>query len=89
MVLFPLRCFGFLTAHARRYRCILAGIEIQTNFSYLLAYVAEDDSNDSISYCISNEDAVTVHPADATWICEHACRRTLLLHAALVYERVR
>ncbi|CAN0444099.1 unnamed protein product [Ectocarpus sp. 8 AP-2014] len=36
---------------------------------FYLAFVSEEDDG-TIIYCISNEDAVTVHPADATWTCD-------------------
>eukprot|EP00752_Nemacystus_decipiens_P005788 g5237.t1 len=36
---------------------------------YILAYVGGDDE-DWIAYCLSVEDAITVHPADATWTCD-------------------
>ncbi|CAM9980650.1 unnamed protein product [Ectocarpus sp. 12 AP-2014] len=36
---------------------------------FYLAFIAQDEY-DIILYCYSNEDAITVHPADATWLCD-------------------
>ncbi|CAN0087269.1 unnamed protein product [Scytosiphon promiscuus] len=36
---------------------------------YSLVYFAEVE-DDRIWYCLSNEDAITVHPVDATWQCD-------------------
>eukprot|EP00752_Nemacystus_decipiens_P005791 g5239.t1 len=45
------------------------GTEDSFDSPYLLTYFGEAESN-RITYCISNEDAITVHPADATWTCD-------------------
>eukprot|EP00752_Nemacystus_decipiens_P005789 g5238.t1 len=45
------------------------GTEDSYDSSYLLTYFGADEDN-RITYCISNEDAITVHPADATWTCD-------------------
>ncbi|CAM9728857.1 unnamed protein product, partial [Ectocarpus fasciculatus] len=36
---------------------------------FYVGYFAQDEY-DRIYYCYSNEDAITVHPADATWLCD-------------------
>ncbi|CAN0059164.1 unnamed protein product [Ectocarpus sp. 4 AP-2014] len=36
---------------------------------FYLAFFTQDEY-DIILYCHSNEDAITVHPADATWLCD-------------------
>eukprot|EP00752_Nemacystus_decipiens_P005787 g5236.t1 len=36
---------------------------------YLLAYFGADENN-RIGYCLSNENGIDVHPADATWLCD-------------------
>ena len=56
---------------------------MQSYFNYFLAYVAEDE-NDSIGYCQSNEDAITVHPVDATWTCKDGFGSFLLGFHAFV-----
>ncbi len=48
---------------------LLASSIIQDDTSYFLMFFAEDD-DDRIIYCLSNEDAITVHPTDATWQCK-------------------
>ena len=67
--------FGFLltTTHVPL-PLFSACVGTQTVFSYFLAYVAEDE-NETITYCQSYEDAKTVHPSDATWMCKSMCRR--------------
>lgn len=38
------------------------------SYPYYLAFISADE--DDIVYCISFEEAITVHPADATWLCK-------------------
>ncbi|CAN0504954.1 unnamed protein product, partial [Scytosiphon promiscuus] len=43
--------------------------EDQSATPYIVYFYSEDD--DAIAYyCQSEEDAVSVHPVDATWLCE-------------------
>ncbi len=37
----------------------------------MLTYFAEDE-DERVTYCTSNELAITVHPTDATWECKDA-----------------
>lgn len=39
-------------------------------YPYFLAFVSADDEDAVIIYCVSSEEAITVHPVDATWICK-------------------
>jgi len=48
---------------------LLAASTKQSDTPYQLVYFAEDES-DRVLFCSSNEDAITVHPTDATWKCK-------------------
>lgn len=64
-------------------------MEMQSDSVYVLSYVTEVD-DDAIVYCLSNEDAITVHPVDATWQCEGSHRRPALApqsHAVVLGAR--
>lgn len=54
----------------------------------MLAYFGEED-NDRIAYCLSNEDAITVHPADATWLCKYAGTRCCLVSRSYMYQKLK
>ncbi|CAN0410202.1 unnamed protein product, partial [Pylaiella littoralis] len=41
----------------------------QENTPYSVAYISDDDDATTV-YCFSNENAITVHPSDATWQCK-------------------
>lgn len=38
-------------------------------YPYYLAFVSSEEDGHT-AYCVSSEEAVTVHPAEATWLCE-------------------
>jgi len=66
---------------------IFLRIKMQSDSVYLLVYfgAAEDDR---ITYCQSNEDAIVVHPVDATWQCKPVSRRTTVCVSVLPCPRV-
>ncbi|CAM9983254.1 unnamed protein product [Pylaiella littoralis] len=39
-------------------------------YPWYVAFLPANDDEDTITYCISTDEAITVHPSEATWYCD-------------------